>query len=51
MKEYVFEKFTVKFRKFSEKDARIEKANQIVFIQLNDHQKDFVMWFLSHRSH
>ena len=34
MKEYVFEKFTVKFRKFSEKDARIEKANQIVLSSL-----------------
>ena len=28
MKEYVFEKFTVKFRKFSEKDARIEKQTR-----------------------
>lgn len=34
MKEYVFEKFTVKFRKFSEKDARIEKTNQIVLSSL-----------------
>ena len=34
MKEHVLENFTVKFRKFSEKDARIEKANQIVLSSL-----------------
>ena len=34
MREDVLEKVTVKFRKYSKKEARVEKANQIVLLSL-----------------